>query len=65
MQKVLFLIIFLSGMSFACSEFFTSEFCKEIDWWNTRTVKYGYFEFEPSWLRLIDNTYTFNLVIRF
>lgn len=52
-------------MSFACSKFFTDDFCKEIDWWNTRTIKYSYFEIEPNWLRLIDDTYALNFVIRF
>ena len=52
-------------MSFACSKFFTDDFCKEIDWWNTRTIKYSYFEIEPNWLKQIDNTYAFNFVIYF
>lgn len=65
MQKIIFLILFVCSMSFACSKFFMDDFCKEIDWWNTRTIKYSYFEIEPNWLRLIDNTYALNFVIRF
>ena len=65
MQKALFLILFLCSMALACSKYFTSDFCKEIDWWNTRTIKYQYFEIEPNWFTLIDGTYSFNFVIRF
>jgi hypothetical protein len=65
MQKALFLILFLCGMVLACSEYFTTDFCKEINWWNSRAIKYKYFEIEPNWLVFIDGIYSFNFVIRF
>ena len=65
MQKACFLILFLCGMALACSEYFTTDFCKEINWWNSRAIKYKYFEIEPNWLVFIDGTYSFNFVIRF
>ena len=65
MQKAIFLILFLCGMAAACSEFFTTDFCHEIDRRNSRIVKYGYFEIEPNWFAPIDGTYSFDFVLRF
>lgn len=67
MQRIIRILLLLCGMSFACSPLLTSEFCKEIDYWNIQNSKYNYkyFEISPNWLLWINGYKVFNFTIRF
>lgn len=65
MQKVVFLVLMLCVLASAHSVYFSDSFCKEIDFWNTRKLMYGYFEIVPTWTRFYADMSQFGLVIRF
>ena len=50
MRNIILILLFLCGMSFACSPFFTQDFCNEIDFWNIQSSKYNYKYFEIAQL---------------
>lgn len=65
MRKFLISLLFVFGCTFACSPYFSSDFCQEIDYWNTRPIKYKYVEIEPNWLMIFQGYHSFNFILRF
>jgi len=58
-------MLFVFSCSFACSPYFSDSFCKEINYWNTRPVKYKAIELEPNWIAFVDGYHSFNFIVRF
>lgn len=67
MQKIVGILLLLCGLSFACSPFFTRDFCTEIDFWNIQNskYKYKYFEVSPNWIMFMNGYWSFMFTIRF
>lgn len=67
MRNIILILLFLYGMSFACSPFFTQDFCNEIDFWNIQSSKYNYkyFEIAPNWIMWLNGYQSFTFTVRF
>jgi hypothetical protein len=65
MRKIILLLLFLYSFGCCCSPFFTTQFCQEIDFWNSNTVKYKYFEIAPNWVKIAEGYQSFTFTIRF
>ena len=67
MKRLILFLLTLVVTSTACSTYFTTDFCREIDFWNTYSSKYRYkyIEISPDWLCWKDGYTAFRFTIRF
>ena len=67
MKKLILFLLSFGVTSMACSPYFTTDFCKEIDFWNTYSsrYRYKYVEISPDWLLWKDGYKAFYFIVRF
>ena len=58
-------LVYTAAVLAALSPFFSQSFKDEIMWWNSRTVKCGYFEIDPAWMQFPDGRYGLEFTMRF
>lgn len=65
MKKLIYFLLLIFNCTFACSPYFSSNFCSEITYLNQKPVKYKKIEIEPNWIMFLDGYHSFNLIVRF